>query len=144
MISHNKIRFFIRSLFCIFLFCPVCTFAQQNRADLVAQQVQQARANGNIEEAIRLNDIEIGIRRNDPYNSQLFLANSIHTQAINYSDINDYDKAIMLEEEALDIFRKVDKKQKYIGICLNNMAAYHFSRGLINDYSKAESLAEEG
>lgn len=143
MTSPGKTYYLIRSLFCLFLFLPIYTLAQDNRADLVAQQVQQARANGNIEEAIRLNDIEIGIRRNDPYNSRLFLANSIHTQAINYSDINDYDKAIMLEEEALNIFRKVDKKQKYIGICLNNMAAYHFSRGLINDYSKAESLAEE-
>lgn len=126
----------------IFLLLPFCTFAQ-NRADLVAQQVQQARANGNIEEAIRLNAIEISIRRTDPHKSQLFLANSIHSQAINYSDINDYDKAIMLEEEAIDIFRKVDKKKKYIGVCLNNMAAYYFSRGLINDYAKAESLAEE-
>ena len=90
-----------------------------------------------------MNAIEIEIRRTDPYNSQLFLANSIHSQAINYSDINDYDKAIMLEEEAIEIFRKVDKKKKYIGACLNNMAAYYFSRGLINDYAKAESFAEE-
>ena len=126
-----------------FLLLPFGAFAQNNRADLVAQQVQQARANGNIEEAIRLNAIEIEIRRTDPYNSQLYLANSIHSQAINYSDINDYDKAIMLEEEAIDIFRKVDKQKKYIGVCLNNMAAYYFSRGLINDYAKAESLAEE-
>lgn len=128
----------------LFILCihSISLYAQ-NEADQLAQQVLQARAEGKIDEAIRLNSLEIEIRKKDPHYSKLFLASSIHSQAINYSTINGYDKAIELEEEALDIFRQVDKKKKSVGICLNNLAAYYFSRGQTGDYAKAEVLAEE-
>lgn len=127
---------------CFFVW-PCNVYAQNKEADSLAMAVQQARISGDIIEAIRLNDEEIELRRHDPINSKLFLGNSIHNQAINYSAKNNYDEAIKLEEEAMSLFRKIDKKNVYIGACLNNLAAYYFSRGLHQDFAKAEEYAEE-
>ena len=73
----------------LFILCihSISIYAQ-NEADQLAQQVLQARAEGKIDEAIRLNSLEIEIRKKDPHYSKLFLASSIHSQAINYSTIN--------------------------------------------------------
>ena len=125
-----------------FLWTPSCN-AQNKEADSLAMVAQQARINGNIIEAIRLNDEEIELRRHDTRNSKIFLGNSIHNQAINYSARSNYDEAIKLEEEALALFRQIDKNNQYIGASLNNLAAYHFSRGLHQDFAKAEEYAEE-
>ena len=121
----------------------ICCDAQNKMADSLAVAAQQARTNGDIMEAIRLNDEEIELRRHDTRNSKIFLGNSIHNQAINYSARGNYDEAIKLEEEALSMFRQIDKNKIYIGVSLNNLAAYHFSRGLHQDFAKAERYAEE-
>ena len=118
-------------------------YAQNKKADELAQAVQKALEEGNITEAIRLNDEEIALRRNDKGFIGLFLGNSLHIQAMNYSIIHDYDKAVNLEKEALEIFRAYDKKKEFLGVSLNNLAAYHFSRGLSGDYAEAEKCAEE-
>ena len=118
-------------------------YAQNKVADSLATASQQARANGDIMEAIRLNDEEIELRRQDTRNSKIYLGNSIHNQAINHSARGNYDDAIRLEEEALSLFRQIDKNKIYIGVSLNNLAAYHFSRGLIQDFAKAEEYGEE-
>lgn len=136
-------RFYTLLLFAVFTISSQPMHAQNQKADEMAQAVQNAIAAGNITEAIKFNQEEIELRRNDKGFLRLFLGNSLHIQAMNYSSINDYDKAVLLETEALEVFREVDKKQKFLGVSLNNLAAYHFSRGLSGDYAKAEQYAEE-
>ena len=134
------------SLYILLVHIFLCSFsanAQNQAADSLAVAAQKARTEGDIMEAIRLNDEEIALRRIDTQNSKIFLGNSIHNQAINYSIRTNYDEAIKCEEEALALFRQVDKNKIYIGVSLNNLAAYHFSRGLFQDFVKAEEYAEE-
>ena len=138
-------RFYKRILIAIgcFAIFSLPVHAQNKKADEIAQAVQKACAEGNLTEAIKLNDEEIALRRNDKGFMRLFLGNSLHTQAMNYSLIHDYDKAITYEKEALEVFREADKKKEFLGVSLNNLAAYHFSRGLSGDYAEAEKCAEE-
>ena len=134
----------LRTLFFfIALAIALSTFAQNKKADELAQAVQRAIAEGNRAEAIRLNDEEIAARRNDKGFMRLFLGNSLQTQAVNYAVMHDYNKAVELEREAMEIFRDVDKEKLHLGISLNNLAAYHYSRGLSGDYAEAERCAEE-
>lgn len=128
----------------LFIAClPTVHIAGQSKADQLTQRVMEARAAGNFEEAIRLNEEEIELRQKDAYSTKLYLANSMHTQAANYAGLQNYDRAIQIGQEALELFRKVDRKKQFIGVCLSNLAAYHFSRGQSGDYAQAEKLAEE-
>lgn len=136
----------MRHLLTLSFFILIFPFARlhaQSQADQLTQQVMEARARGDFEQAIQLNEQEIELRRKDPLSSKLYLANSIHTQAANYAGLQHYDQAIDIEKEALELFRKADKKKQYIGICLNNLAAYHFSRGQSSDFAMAEAYAQE-
>lgn len=141
-------KFFLRPLLFLLLLpfealFPCANLHAQSEVEQLAQQVMSARAKGDFEKAIQLNSKEIELRRKDPFSSKLYLANSIHTQAANYAGLQRYDQAIDTEKEALELFHKTDKKKQFVGVCLSNLAAYHFSRGQSGDFALAETYAQE-
>lgn len=119
------------------------TKMQEQKIEELAAQSQKARESGNLAEAIRLCDEEIALRRVQKHPFYL-IGNAVHNQAVNYSLLLDYDKAIQTEQEAVALFQKmVSSGEQNVAVCLFNLSTYYYNRGHIGDLDQAIQYAEQ-
>lgn len=113
-------------------------------SEVVNHLAQIADKEGNTDEAIRLMDEVIAVRRTAPDCLQSYLASALNEQAILHSRKAEYDEAIKLEAEAIELYKKtIGEKHPFYAIALTCEATFYFSRGNAGDNETAIQLAEQ-
>ena len=104
---------------------------------------REAAAANDRAEALRMAAEVVALRRKAPGSEARHLANALNEEAVYHAGGGDYDKAIGLCAEALDIFEKnVSQKDPQYAIAMSNMAVFLSSRGNPGDYKKAVEMGE--
>ena len=112
-------------------------------SEVICWLVRRRAQQGRISEAIELQNEVIEIRKTAPDCTYAQWAAATSDLASLYSRRGDYDKAIEIGEQALEmLLKKFGEKHNYYCIALANQASYYAARGLEGDAQNAISLGE--
>lgn len=125
-------------------------FAQSGQAknfrytEVLSQMVQVKVRLSQTDQAIRLQQELVEVRRTAPDCIDAQAASAICDLAGLYARKTDYEQAIATGQQGLSMLAQAfGTKHNYYAIALSNLAAYHYARGHVGDAEQAVAMGEQ-